>query len=215
MKKKELYCPYCNSKLYIPPPLKKGEAPKSEYFFKRRQQVTSLYKHFPSQGDIGYRYRCTDCGSWLICECRKDFYMKYLPHYFDKINQRNDRIFFIPTLCAICRYNNEAEKKSWERFKRFIEYIAQNDKGFFDYCYGHPVSGYEKDMDVRSTAHELPEEAGRIGNSLVFTLDPSDLPPKEDDPNLERMKDEAEKAKKRQQEARKKINDYLYRNKSI
>jgi hypothetical protein len=215
MEKKQLYCPHCSSKLYIPPPLKKGEAPRTEDFFKRRQQVKSLYKHFPSQGEVGYRYKCPECGSWLICECKRDLYMKYLPHYFDKIRQNNVQIFFVPDLCAACRYNDEIEKKSWEKFRRFIEYISQNDKDFFDYCYGNPISGYEKDMEIRSQAFESPEGTYFVGNTLMFGSDPSDFPPEESKPDIKLLKDEAEKAKKRQQEARKKINDYLHRNKNI
>jgi len=146
-------------------------------------QVVLLYRRFPSQGDVGYQHNCTKCGAWLICDCKKEFYMTYLPHYIDEFNQGDWNsisipiIEFYPNVCLACRNNDESVKREWEKFKKVIEHIYSNDKDLFDYCYGNHVSGYEKDMKIRHEAES---------------------------------KDEALKAKIRQGKARQLLNNYLF-----
>lgn len=177
-----------------------------------KQQVHILYRVFPSQGDIGYRYNCTKCGCWLICECKRDLYMKYLPHYLDKFKQAGETIIFLPNVCNTCRRNDENEKQRWNKFKKVVEYIAKNDKDFFEYCYGSPVSGYEKDMEIRSKATEL-DFSSETMEGGPFSITMTTL--KGVKPTPEKLKKEAKEAQIRQEKARRLINDYLFRTKDI
>jgi hypothetical protein len=111
-----------------------------------REQVKFL--PFPVSGDIGYRFFCKKCNSWLVCECKKDVYMKYLPHYLMKFKEANQRILFAPNVCEACRNLFLDAKKRREQFIKTIEYIYNNDKEFFEYCYGDPC-GYAKDIQIR------------------------------------------------------------------
>lgn len=176
-------------------------------------QVVGLYRFFPSQGDIGYRYQCTKCKIWLVCDCKKEFYENYLPNYFEKFKEFNENIIFYPNVCRACRNNDENERERWNKFKRAIEYIYRKDTEFFDYCYGKPISGYEKDMQKRSKLAELQfstetTEEGPLELSVTSLK-------RAKQSSSARIKKEAGEAELRQRKARQLLNDYFFRTEDI
>lgn len=112
------------------------------------EQVKHLYRSFPSQGDIGYQFFCKKCQCYVMCACKKSFYLTFLPHYFEKFKETVPLIVS-PRVCRYCRFQDLKAHEHWIQNMKFIEYIFKNDKAFFDYCYGTPISGYEKDHEIR------------------------------------------------------------------
>lgn len=172
-------------------------------------QVVGLYSFFPSQGDIGYRYQCTKCKIWLMCNCKKEFYKKYLSNYFEKFKEFRENIIFYPNVCKACRNNDENERERWNKFKRAIEYIYQKDRAFFDYCYGRPISGYEKDMQKRSKLAEFQFSTETIEECPVGISVTSLKRAKQS--SSVHIKKEAGEAELRQRKARQLLNDYIFR----
>lgn len=114
-------------------------------------QVHALGSVFPSQGGMGYLKNCTKCGCWLICECKRDWFMKFMPNYIEKLQESKDKVAFCPNVCEACLGIKERLNlfQKLDKTEKVIEYIYYNDDEFFDYCYGRPISGFEKDMNVR------------------------------------------------------------------
>lgn len=176
-------------------------------------QVVGLYRFFPSQGDIGYRYQCTKCKIWLMCDCKKGFYTKYLPNYFEKFKNFREKIIFHPNVCKACRNKDEKEKERWNKFRLAIEYIYRKDREFFDYCYSGPISGYEKDMEERSKLAELQfstenTEEGPLNISLTSLKGAKQS-------SSDRIKKGAGEAELRQRKARQLLNGYIFRTKDV
>jgi hypothetical protein len=151
-------------------------------------QIHELYHAFPSQGGFGYQEVCTQCKVWLICSCQKEWLLKNMPNYIKKLSETENGLSFAPNVCDWCLNKDEKHRDNIEKINRVIEYIAKNDREFFNYCYGGPVSGYEKDMNKRYE-QGLNQE---ISDSLRV---------------------EIAEAKIRQEKARKLLNEYIYRTK--
>jgi len=104
--------------------------------------------------------------------------MKFMIGYINALHKTTEGLVFSSHICEVCLNNDLKERRRWEKIKKVIEYIYINDRQFYNYCYGAPISGYEQDMERRAkavtsgNAEIRQQKARRLLNDYLFkTID--------------------------------------------